>query len=128
MTTKRRPIALLAVKKINCTFSSKKKSARTGLIRIECERTLKPTHVISQKINLITGGGGYLNAELSCVYSSPSFKLQTISEFSDFYLVQDCLNRLSVISIVKTLFREQKIHHNFHDAVIDISTQRMTSK
>ena len=43
-------------------------------------------------------------------------------------LVQDRLNGLSVISIVKALLREQKIRHNFHDAVIDISAPRMTSK
>ena len=73
-------------------------------------------------------GRGALNAELSCIYSSPSFKLKTVSEFSDFYLMQDRLNGLSVISIVKALFKEQKIRHNFHDAVIDISAPRMTSK
>ena len=59
--------------KTNCNSSSKKKSAHTGPIRIGCERTLKPTHVISQKITLIKGG---LNDELSCIYSSPSFKIR----------------------------------------------------
>ena len=70
--------------------------------------------------------GGALNSEHSCIYSSLSFKLQTVSEFSDFYLEQDRLNGLSVISIVKALFREQNIRDNFHDAVIDISASRRT--
>ena len=60
------------------------------------------------------------------MYSSPSFKLQTVSEFCDFYLVQNRLNGLSVISIVKAFIYRTVNSPNFQDAVIDISAPRRT--
>ena len=110
--------------KTNCNSRSKKNCMhRTDSHRMWAD--LKAYQCNSPK-NYFDNWWGALNSEHSCIYSSPSFKLQTGSGFSDFYLVHDHLNGLSVIFVVKALFREQKIYHNFHDAVIDISAPRRT--